>query len=37
MLAFDAIGTRWEIETDEPLSNDTRDELLERIPQFDAT
>jgi thiamine biosynthesis lipoprotein len=34
---FDAIGTRWQIETAEPLSRDLRSRVLHRIEQFDAT
>jgi FAD:protein FMN transferase len=37
MLAFDAIGTRWEIESDEPVAPDLRRSILERIERFDAT
>ena len=36
-FAFDAIGTRWEIETDGPLSDDLRAWIRERIDRFDAT
>jgi hypothetical protein len=34
---FDAIGTRWEIETDEPLTDSLCGEVLNRIRLFDAT
>ncbi|MGW3725050.1 FAD:protein FMN transferase [Streptomyces sp. NPDC000851] len=34
---FDAIGTHWQIETDEPLSQDLRRHILDRIERFDAT
>ena len=34
---FDAIGTRWEIETDEPLSDSLCGQILNRIRLFDAT
>jgi thiamine biosynthesis lipoprotein len=36
-VAFDAIGTRWSIETDEPLAEGVRADVLERIRRFDAT
>jgi thiamine biosynthesis lipoprotein len=36
-FAFDAIGTRWQIETDRPLSDDLRARIRERIDRFDAT
>jgi thiamine biosynthesis lipoprotein len=36
-LLFDAIGTRWEIETREPLPAEVRDAVLERARRFDAT
>ncbi|MFJ8716425.1 FAD:protein FMN transferase [Streptomyces violaceus] len=36
-VAFDAIGTRWRIETDEPLAEGVRADVLERIRRFDAT
>jgi thiamine biosynthesis lipoprotein len=36
-FAFDAIGTRWQIETDRPLSDDLRTRIRERIDRFDAT
>jgi thiamine biosynthesis lipoprotein len=36
-LGFDAIGTRWEIETDRPLSHDLRARIRDRIDRFDAT
>ncbi|MFE7566803.1 FAD:protein FMN transferase [Streptomyces sp. NPDC057539] len=34
---FDALGTRWQIETDEPLSGNLRSRILRRIQGFDAT
>lgn len=34
---FDALGTRWQIETAESLSRDLRDRILRRIQRFDAT
>ena len=36
MLAFDAIGTHWEIETDEPITATLRRSILDRIERFDA-
>jgi FAD:protein FMN transferase len=36
-FGFDAIGTRWEIETDRPLSDDLRARIRDRIDRFDAT
>lgn len=36
-FTFDAIGTDWQIDTDEPLSGSLRHRLLDRIQQFDAT
>jgi thiamine biosynthesis lipoprotein len=36
-FVFDAIGTHWRINTDEPLSARVRDRILERIRRFDAT
>jgi len=36
-LTFDAIGTRWRIGTEEPLSGDVRNQILERIQRFDIT
>lgn len=36
-FTFDAIGTQWEIETQEPLSPRLEHHILERIQQFDAT
>lgn len=36
-LDFDAIGTKWRIETDAPLSSALRQKLHERIEQFDKT
>ncbi|MEU3619431.1 FAD:protein FMN transferase [Streptomyces sp. NPDC006872] len=35
-LTFDAIGTRWSIETDTPLDADLRKRLHERIEDFDS-
>ena len=35
-FGFDAIGTRWEIETDRPLSDNLRARIRERIDRFDA-
>ncbi|MFJ9714205.1 FAD:protein FMN transferase [Streptomyces sp. NPDC101234] len=35
-FAFDAIGTRWSIETDTPLGTDLRRSLRRRIEDFDA-
>ncbi|MCT9137617.1 FAD:protein FMN transferase [Streptomyces violarus] len=34
---FDALGTRWQIETDVPLSRELRSHILHRIQCFDAT
>lgn len=34
---FDAIGSRWQIDTDEPLQQDLRAHLLDRVERFDAT
>jgi FAD:protein FMN transferase len=34
---FDAIGTRWCVDTDEPLSGEVRDRILDRIRRFDRT
>jgi thiamine biosynthesis lipoprotein len=36
-LVFDAIGTRWEVETDRPLRDDVRARIRDRIDGFDAT
>jgi thiamine biosynthesis lipoprotein len=36
-VTFDAIGTRWCIDTDEPLSGEVRDRILDRIRRFDLT
>ncbi len=36
-LAFEAIGTRWEIDTAEPIDADLQGELHETIARFDAT
>ncbi|WP_405483498.1 FAD:protein FMN transferase [Streptomyces sp. NBC_00009] len=35
-FSFDAIGTRWQIDTDQPLSPDLRARILDRTRQFDA-
>jgi thiamine biosynthesis lipoprotein len=35
-FAFDAIGTSWEIETEEPLSSSVRQRILDRTEGFDA-
>lgn len=37
VFAFEAIGTRWEIEAHEPLGPRLRRRILERIRRFDAT
>jgi FAD:protein FMN transferase len=37
MFAFDAIGTHWEIETDQPLSHKLQDSIRDLIDRFDAT
>lgn len=37
VFTFEAIGTRWEIETREPLGFQLKQRILERIEQFDAT
>jgi FAD:protein FMN transferase len=37
VLGFDAIGTRWEIETREPLGASLKRRVFERIEEFDAT
>jgi FAD:protein FMN transferase len=37
MFRFDAIGTRWVIETDRPLSDDLRARVRARIDEFDVT
>ncbi len=37
MLAFEAIGTNWEIETDGPVAASLRRSILDRIERFDAT
>ena len=34
-VAFDAIGTRWCVDTDEPLGGEVRDRILDRIRRFD--
>lgn len=34
---FDALGTRWQIETAEPLRPDLRSRILDRIERFDTT
>ncbi|MCX5356273.1 FAD:protein FMN transferase [Streptomyces mirabilis] len=36
-FTFDAIGTGWRIDTDEPLSGILRRRVLDRVQQFDAT
>ncbi|MFF1259521.1 FAD:protein FMN transferase [Streptomyces sp. NPDC058321] len=36
-FSFDAVGTHWQIDTDEPLSADLRSHILDRALQFDAT
>ena len=36
-FGFDAIGTRWEIETDRPLPSELRGRIRDRIDLFDAT
>jgi thiamine biosynthesis lipoprotein len=36
-FTFDAIGTRWCIDTDEPLRGEVRDRILARIRRFDRT
>jgi thiamine biosynthesis lipoprotein len=36
-VTFDAIGTRWCIDTDEPLRGEVRDRILDRIRGFDLT
>jgi thiamine biosynthesis lipoprotein len=35
-FAFEAIGTSWEIQTARPLSEDTRQGMLDRIEAFDV-
>lgn len=37
MFAFDALGTRWEIETDEPIDRALQARILARVDRFDAT
>lgn len=37
LFHFEAIGTVWEIETDEPLNQDLKRHVLDRIEQFDRT
>lgn len=37
MFRFEAIGTPWEIETNEPLAEPLRRHVLERIREFDIT
>ncbi|WP_197040990.1 FAD:protein FMN transferase [Chondromyces apiculatus] len=37
MFAFDALGTRWEIETDEPIDQALQARILARVDRFDAT
>jgi hypothetical protein len=36
-FTFNAIGTRWCIDTDEPLRGEVRDRILNRIRRFDRT
>jgi FAD:protein FMN transferase len=36
-FTFDAIGTRWCIDTEEPLRGEVRDRILNRIRRFDRT
>jgi thiamine biosynthesis lipoprotein len=36
-FTFDAIGTRWCIDTDEPLNGEVRNRILDRIRRFDRT
>jgi thiamine biosynthesis lipoprotein len=36
-FTFDAIGTRWCIDTEEPLGGEVRDRILDRIRRFDRT
>ena len=36
-FTFDALGTRWEIETGRPLGQPLEQRILERIERFDAT
>lgn len=36
-LAFDAIGTRWQIDSAVPIGNDLAEGILERIATFDTT
>jgi thiamine biosynthesis lipoprotein len=36
-FTFDAIGTRWCVDTDEPLSGEVRDRIRDRIRRFDRT
>ncbi len=37
IYAFEGIGTHWEIETDEPLGDDLRMAILDRVEAFDRT
>jgi FAD:protein FMN transferase len=37
VFAFEAIGTRWRIDTDEPLNGGVRERVLGRVREFDAT
>jgi hypothetical protein len=37
VFTFAAIGTQWQIETDDPLDDQLRQRILDRIQQFDAT
>ncbi|MFJ2080651.1 FAD:protein FMN transferase [Streptomyces anulatus] len=36
LFAFDASGTRWEIETPAPLPAEVRERILDRVDRFDA-
>lgn len=36
-FSFDAIGTRWEIDSPQPVNATIRDQILERIRAFDTT
>ena len=36
-FTFDALGTRWEIETGQPLGRPLEQRILERVERFDAT
>jgi len=37
LFVFDAIGTHWEIESYEPLTDGVRKKVLDRIESFDKT